>query len=40
MGLENTNVFFLPPRISNVDPAGKSRKEVSREKVNRRMSKE
>lgn len=36
MGLENTNVF-LPPQISNMDSAGKSRKEVSREKVNRRM---
>lgn len=37
MGLENTNVFFLPLQISNVDSAGKSRKEVSREKVNKRM---
>lgn len=36
MGLENTS-FFLPLQISNVDSAGKSRKEVSREKINRRM---
>lgn len=37
MGLENTNVVFLPLQISNVDSADKSRKEVSREKINRRM---
>lgn len=32
MGLQNTNVVFLPLQISNVDSADKSRKEVSREK--------
>lgn len=31
MGLENTNAF-LPLQISNVDSAGKSRKEINREK--------
>lgn len=37
MDLKNTIFFFLPLQMPNVDSAGKSGKEVSRERVNKRM---